>query len=55
MTFNMLHEKFELSIYDRLHLGPLIGFEIVPRDESHDWNEFNIYVIFFVICYKWWK
>ena len=36
-------------------LLPDVETPIVPRDESHDWNEFNIYVIFFVICYKWWK
>ena len=35
--------------------GPLIGFQYMDKQHEDDWNEFNIYVIFFVICYKWWK
>ena len=45
-------KRVEFSIIDRFDLGILIGFSYLPEDESSDFSELNIYVIFIVLHFK---
>ena len=42
-------KKIEFAIIERFALGILIGFSYLPEDESSDFSELNIYVIFIVL------
>ena len=41
--------KWEFAIIDRIMLGPLIGFSYIP---DNDYTEFNIYLLFIVLHFK---
>ncbi len=48
-------KKIEFAIIERFALGILIGFSYLPEDESSDFGELNIYVIFIVLHFKFYN
>ena len=43
-------KKVEFAIIERFALGILVGFSYIPEDETTNFSELNIYVIY----YKLW-
>ena len=48
-------KKIEFAIIERFALSILIGFSYLPEDESSDFSELNIYVIFIVLHFKFYN
>tara|TARA_R110001592_G_scaffold10427_1_gene54043 strand:+ start:789 stop:929 length:141 start_codon:yes stop_codon:yes gene_type:complete len=43
---------WEFAIIERFNIGPLIGFSYFPKENEKDFDEFNIYLIFFALHFK---
>jgi len=43
---------WEFTIIERFTLGPLLGFSYYPKENNNDYDEFNIYLIFIVLHFK---
>jgi len=48
-------KKIEFAIIERFALGILIGFSYLPEDEQTNFSELNIYIIFFVLHFKFYN
>ena len=48
-------KKIEFAIIERFALGILIGFSYLPEDESSNFSQLNIYVIFIVLHFKFYN
>tara|TARA_R110002012_G_scaffold296_1_gene1145 strand:+ start:1260 stop:1427 length:168 start_codon:yes stop_codon:yes gene_type:complete len=44
--------RWECAILEKFTTGPLLGFSFYEADEINNWTEFNLYLIFFVIHFK---
>jgi len=44
--------RWECAILEKFTTGPLLGFSFYEADELNNWTEFNLYLIFFVIHFK---
>ena len=47
--------NFEFRILEKFLSGMLLGFSYYPSDLKNDFTEFNIYLIFFVFHFKFYK
>ncbi len=47
--------KYEFAIIDRFFIGPLIGFSYYGKDNDRDFEEFNLYLIFIVLHFKFYN
>tara|TARA_R110000787_G_scaffold21984_1_gene64354 strand:+ start:57 stop:218 length:162 start_codon:yes stop_codon:yes gene_type:complete len=48
-------KKIKFAIIERFALGILIGFSYLPEDESTNFSELNIYLIFIVLHFKFYN
>ena len=48
-------KKVEFAIIERFALGILVGFSYLPDDETTNYSELNIYVIFIVLHFKFYN
>ena len=48
-------KKVEFAIIERFDLGILVGFSYIPEDETTNFSELNIYVIFIVLHFKFYN
>jgi len=48
-------QNWECAILEKLSTGPLLGFSYYPADFDNDFSEFNLYLIFFVIHFKFYN
>ena len=48
-------KKIGFSIIERFALGILVGFSYIPEDETNNFSELNIYVIFIVLHFKFYN
>jgi hypothetical protein len=48
-------KKVEFALIERFSLGILIGFSYLPYDDDNNYSEFNIYVIFIVLHFKFYN
>ena len=48
-------KKVEFAIIERFALGILVGFSYIPEDETTNFSELNIYVIFIVLHFKFYN
>ena len=48
-------KKVEFAIIERFALGILVGFSYIPKDETTNFSELNIYVIFIVLHFKFYN
>jgi len=48
-------KKIEFAIIERFALGILVGFSYLPEDETTNYSELNIYVIFIVLHFKFYN
>ena len=46
---------WEFTIIERFTLGPLLGFSYYPKENNTDYDEFNIYLIFIVLHFKFYN
>ena len=47
--------NWEFAIVEKLTSGPLLGFSYYPADDLNDWTEFNLYLILFVMHFKFYN
>lgn len=47
--------KFEIAFIERFTVGPLLGFGFYPKQNDNDFDELNIYCIFFAIHIKYYN
>tara|TARA_R110001583_G_scaffold51352_4_gene160438 strand:+ start:430 stop:573 length:144 start_codon:yes stop_codon:yes gene_type:complete len=44
--------KFEFNIIDRSLIGLLVGFSYLPKQDTSDYTELNIYLLIIVLHFK---
>lgn len=44
--------KFEFNIIDRSLIGLLVGFSYLPKQDTSDYTELNIYLLIIVFHFK---
>tara|TARA_R110000744_G_scaffold59288_2_gene123411 strand:- start:1267 stop:1425 length:159 start_codon:yes stop_codon:yes gene_type:complete len=47
--------KWEFAIVERFSVGPLLGFSYYNKEHREDFEELNIYCIFFALHFKFYN